>query len=155
MPYRDLSKTELKLKNNELIFRLALNKSFAPNPAYWIEVYKLISSDVFIYTIARQWNFTRKKEEVSGESISRKFTTLQQTIGTLDSIINKKVFQDKWIIHNVWISQNIYEHDHFSDWIKIIQNSKDKVITENPIKKLSLSDRFYELQKKRKRKAEW
>ena len=163
---RDIREVEAELKDTQYVLSVALHK-FA-SPAYWVDLYCASKpGQPPQYLALVQWNFPRQGEVVGGHSHPINFVSPTQAAAWVESRVDKKI-DDGWKYHSLDIQDNFGKHgkhvivayleEAAKKWTRGKAASTPK---PNPARVASSpkiktrKERFFELQKKRKAKAEW
>lgn len=163
---RDISKIDEDLKGARYVLSVALYKSFARSPAYWVDLYcKPKPNQPLRWVGVLQWGFPRQGEKVEGHAVVNDFMSPTQAAEWVESRADKKI-DDGWLFHSIEVGPLFKTHaivDYVEEsakkWTK--PGNKPPAPRQNyqkppqPKKPKTKAERFQELQKKRRAKAEW
>ena len=158
---KDLTKVDHKLMgNHKLIAYVALERSFARKPSYWVELYQH-TGPAELYQVAIQWSFPRKGEKVEGHSLGAKLV-FKTALSNMHDRISLKLDSD-WLVSHLSIADGVPTSvaKKLDKWYEKLPKRKDSIgSTTSPVKvekqkPKTQAERFRELQRKRKAKAEW
>jgi len=162
---RDIRKVDAKLKHTRYVLSVALYKF--KSPAYWVDLYCSSSSNPgqpSQYWALVQWSFPRQDEVVEGHSDPINFVSRTQAAAWIESRVDRKI-DDGWKYHSLDIQDAFdkstivdYVEESAKKWIKgkaATVSKPEPIQVANSPKIKTRKERFLELQKKRKAKAEW
>lgn len=164
---RDIRQIEPELKDAKYVLSVALHKSFARSPAYWIDLYCVSSSSGKPprWKALVQWSFVRQGEHVEGHSDPTTFHSPTQAAEWVEKRTDKKL-QESWLFYGLEIDPLFKSHaivDYVSESVKMWTKEEQPKVTEKPPAQAypqpkrpkTKAERFQELQRRRKAKAEW
>jgi len=166
VPYvrRDLRPINDKLKHDPncvFVVSVALAKSFARKPAYWLDIYhSLYSAWGKAWFVGRQWSFQRDNQDITGEVVSHRFGTSGQALGMLQELLATKL-SEGWKVHEVINGPVTVEEE--TKLVESIHNLAVGLPTSTALVKVAITtnkpmtraERMKELQNKRKVKSPW
>jgi len=162
---RDISKIDNDLKDARYVLSVALYKSFAQSPAYWVDLYcKARSNQPMKWIGVLQWSFPRQGEVVESHVVVNDFRSPTQAAEWVEARADKKI-DENWLFHSIEVDPLFKTHaivDYVEEsakkWSKGTEPPKKVAPKQNypkPPKPKTKAERFQELQKKRRAKAEW
>lgn len=162
---RDIRQIEPELKGMNFVLSVALFKSFARSPAYWVDLYQLPRKNrPAQWCVAVQWHFVRKGEVCEGHTPGDVYNTATQAAQALERRVDKKITEDGWLFYGLDIDGQYQKHaivDYVSESVKMWTREKKPKVTVSkrqpaPKKRVKTqAERFQAAQRKRKAKAEW
>jgi hypothetical protein len=160
---RDIRKIDNGLKDHRYVLSIALYKSFARSPAYWIDLYCKSRPNVPLkWTGVLQWSFPRQGEQVEGYAVITDWRSPTQAAEWIEARADKKI-DEGWLYHSLEVDP-LFKSHAIVDYVEEATKKWDKGSQTKtgsrqrfprPPKTKTKAERFRELQKKRKAKAEW
>jgi len=156
-----------ELKGTELVLSVALQKSFARRPAYWVDVYCQPRSKLpDQYFVALQWSFKRQTEVIEGHFVK---AGPQLAVATTAAVVQEQLetkVNEKWIIKGTQVDPKFRGKPIVQQVGRVVdltaakgtdngQATPELVVEERHEVAKSRAERFQEKQAERRAKAEW